>query len=288
MKLSINTAQNLLNLVKEQEELNLSVFKGSGKTLAEELIKEGILSSRRVGTAMYKVRCIYPERLSSYLRSQYQIASLPSYIEFLTNDESTRADAVEATGNSKFKKGKLFQGFLVNALEPIEIIISGEKVIIQPGGSHFTFIHDFNNIVLDKGITIVGVEGFECFKQISKQKELFAGTKALFLWRYQNSNSITDWLKLIPNKYLHYGDFDLKGIHIYITEFKSKVGTERCDFLIPDKIEEFISHNGSRELYQKQINYLKDFDFNAHQEVKGLANFIKAQKKGLEQEFFIR
>jgi hypothetical protein len=32
----------------------------------------------------------------------------------------------------------------------------------------------------------------------------------------ENSNAIAEWLKVIPNSFIHYGDFDPKGIHAYL------------------------------------------------------------------------
>jgi len=41
----------------------------------------------------------------------------------------------------------------------------------------FQFIYDFENFVIDKDITIIGVENAENFRYIEKQKDLFQNAK---------------------------------------------------------------------------------------------------------------
>ena len=39
------------------------------------------------------------------------------------------------------------------------------------------------------------------------------------------SSDLRTWLQTIPNQYVHFGDFDLAGIHIFLTEFQKHLGT---------------------------------------------------------------
>lgn len=64
------------------------------------------------------------------------------------------------------------------------------------------------------------------------------------------SSDLRTWLQTIPNQYVHFGDFDLAGIHIFLTEFQKHLGT-RASFLIPQDIELRIKH-GSAERYNDQ------------------------------------
>ncbi|MEI6949705.1 hypothetical protein V9K67_21135 [Paraflavisolibacter sp. H34] len=287
MIISRETAKTLLRLLQDKEELNKSEFAGSGKRLADELVQEGILTEKRIGSSMFKVKCSYPSRLSDFLRNRFSIPSLERYIDLMENDEATRAQAVAAAGNSKHKSGKILTGFLVNAIEPIELQMNGEKLMVSPSETYFTFISDYKKCTPPEGTTIVGVESLDCFKYISRQKQLFRNRRCLFVWRYQNSNDIADWLKGLPNPYLHYGDFDLKGIHIYLTEFRTKIGAERCAFLVPEGIGYWLAHRGNRQLFLQQEKSLKNVDFEKYPEVSDLVHQIKTCQRGLEQEFFI-
>lgn len=64
------------------------------------------------------------------------------------------------------------------------------------------------------------------------------------------SSDLRTWLQTIPNQYVHFGDFDLAGFHIFLTEFQKHLGT-RASFLIPQDIELRIKH-GSAERYNDQ------------------------------------
>ncbi|MEA3316693.1 MAG: DUF2220 family protein, partial [Bacteroidota bacterium] len=200
----------------------------------------------------------------------------------------SRADFVKVTTNSKKSKQRVFKGFLVNSYFPINAILNNQTFVINPLDGSFVFIYDFENFIIDPYITIVGIENSENFRQIQKQKYLFKGIKPLFVSRYpQNQNKdFIKWIKSIPNKYLHYGDFDFAGIGIYLNEYK-KFLNDRASFLIPSNIETYIkSEYASRERYDKQkINFnVSNID---EVELQNLIKVIEREKKGLDQEFFI-
>jgi len=102
----------------------------------------------------------------------------------------------------------------------------------------------------------------------------------LFLLRFKNKAFI-EWLQLIPNKYLHFGDFDLSGIAIYILEYRNKIGFNRCNYLIPNNIENLIENSKNYTDYVKQLNdpKVKGLDFNNYPEIMDLANIIKKYRK---------
>ena len=82
--------------------------------------------------------------------------------------------------------------------------------------------------------------------------------------------------------------FDLKGIHLYITEFKQKINNPlRCKFYIPVNIEKLIYDKGNSKRYNEQKQNLKNFDFSVHSEIINLVNIIEKHKKGLDQEYLI-
>lgn len=81
-------------------------------------------------------------------------------------------------------------------------------------------------------VTVVGVENGENFCRIRSQKYLFGDNKVLFVSRYPQSADLREWLIKIPNRYIHFGDFDLVGI-VYINQsFINFWATERV-FLFP-------------------------------------------------------
>lgn len=277
----------LLQKLLEGEHITYATFQGSSRTLLDRFINDGVLEYTLIGTQQKKIACPDVQNLHAYLHHKYQIPSLTNYLDFDDKEISTGSDAVKATSDSKYRKIRVMEGFLVNAYDEIRATLGGHEVTITPARGTFTFVHDFVNFILPEDVTVVGVEGYENFREIASQRDLFHGLRPLFVWRYQNSASIARWLNLIPNAYLHYGDFDPKGLHIYISEFRSKIGAARCNFFIPPDLDTLMFTYGDKALYEEQMVYLKDFDFDKVPEISEVVNLIRKYKKGLEQQVLI-
>ena len=282
MNLSLKIAKIFLRL-ENGETIPASSAKNK---LIDELVRENIIL--KSGKHKKILQLVSNEQLRVYLLNQLQINNLEAYISLLENNESSRADFVKITTNSKKSKQRVFKGFLVNSYSPINAILNNQTFVINPIDGSFVFIYDFENFIIDPYITIIGVENSENFRQIKKQKYLFKGINPLFISRYpQNQNKdFIKWMRSIPNKYIHYGDFDFAGIGIYLNEYKKHLN-ERASFFIPSKIETYIkSEYASRERYDNQkINFnvsnIEDI------ELQNLVRVIEKEKKGLDQEFFI-
>ena len=280
-KLTLKIAKILLEL--ENGEI-LPVSSAKSK-LIDELVEENIIL--KSGKHKKTLKLISKEQLRVYLYNQLQINNLDEYILNLENTDTNRADFVKAATNSKISKQRVFKGFLVNSYTSINAILNNQMFEIHPIDGSFVFIYDFENFIIDPNITIIGVENSENFRQIQKQKYLFKGIKPLFISRYpQNQNKdFIKWMKSIPNKYLHFGDFDFAGIGIYLNEYKKHL-KERSDFFIPYNIEKDIVKYGNRERFDKQkINF--DISDIKEKNLLNLIQIIEKEKKGLDQEFFI-
>lgn len=90
---------------------------------------------------------------------------------------------------------------------------------------------------------------------------------------------------MIPNHYLHFGDFDPAGISIFLNEYWKKLGSKAI-FFIPPNIESLVREKGNRTLFDRQR-----FAFDPEEiEDSGLIQLIEVIKqlqKGLEQELLI-
>lgn len=89
----------------------------------------------------------------------------------------------------------------------------------------------------------------------------------------------------IPNHYLHFGDFDLAGIKIFLSEFQEFIGSDRSSYLIPDDIE-YRLNSGSRKRYDEQLCNFKDVKSNDC-ELQRLINLINNERKAYDQEGYI-
>ena len=251
--------------------------------LLDELIAEGLLSvSTRGSRKSYKARDI--EALKRFLLDKDE-----SYRMLEVNVSDSRASMAVKTGNSKLVKVRSCPGFPVNTYEPITCMLNDDEIVINPRAGSFLFIMDWKAFVIPEDVIVVGVENMENFRKIRQQRELFESEigkhRFLFVSRYPQSTDLPSWLQTIPNSYVHFGDFDLAGIHIFMTEFHQKI-SHRSSFLIPTDIEKRLQ-NGSQERYDNQFSkygHLKCDD----DRVQHLINLINKYHRCYDQEGYIQ
>lgn len=249
------------------------------------LIDEGIIISK--GKHRRTIQLIDKNELSIFIENQLQISDLEKYITILEEENVNRFDLIKTTKDSKTKQVRTFKGFLINSYTSVEAMLNGKNIKIKPIKGSFVFISDFETFIPSPEVIIIGVENAENFTHIESQKHLFENITTLFISRYpQNQNKdVIQWLKNIPNNYLHFGDFDISGIGIYLNEYKKHLG-KRAKFFIPRDIEKSLKESGNRERYNVQrINFKSE----AIQEegLMKLFQLIQKEKKGLDQEYFI-
>jgi len=282
MKLTLKIANILARLV-DGETIPASSAKSK---IIDNLVAENIIF--RKGKHRKTLSLLNKNSLQIYLENQLQINNLDKYISALKNKDSSRAEFVKLTTDSKHSKERAFKGFLVNSFFPIAAELNHQRITINPVVGSFVFIYDYETFKIPVDVTVIGVENAKNFSQIEKQRYLFEEINPLFVSRYpQNQNKdFIQWMKFIPNDYLHFGDFDVAGIGIYLNEYK-KYLLAKATFFVPENIEIILRENGNRERYNKQK---LNFEISEIKEDKliDLYNLIQKEKKGLDQEFYIR
>lgn len=281
MKLTLKIAKVLVQLINGE-----SIPNHSAKSrLIDLLVSENIIY--RKGNHKKSLELINEKDLHTYLANQLQINDLNNYILALENESSTRADFVKITTDSKNSKERAFKGFLVNSYSSIKAELNNESITINPSKGSFVFISDYESFKVPKEITIIGVENAKNFSQIQEQKYLFENINPLFVSRYpQNQNKdFIKWMKSISNNYLHFGDFDIAGIGIYLNEYKKHL-SEKATFFIPKNIKSDLRINGNRERFDNQKMNFK-IDKIQESKVLDLIEIIILEKKGLDQEYYI-
>ncbi|RYM34192.1 hypothetical protein ERX46_09550 [Brumimicrobium glaciale] len=281
MKLTLKIAKVLVQLI-DGEAIPASSAKSK---LIDDLVSENIIF--RKGKQRKTLELLNEEALHIYLANQLQINDLKKYISAVENTESSRTDFVKITTDSKHSKERAFKGFLINCYHPIVGKLNGQEFIVNPSPGSFVFIYDFETFKIPKNVTVVGVENAKNFSQIEEQKQLFKDINPLFVSRYpQNQNKdFIQWMKSIPNDYLHFGDFDFAGIGIYLNEYKKKI-IGKSSFFIPKNIDIILSKYGNRKRYDIQKMNFNQEDIK-DEKLLGLVYLIALEKKGLDQEFFI-
>lgn len=252
------------------------------KSLLDELMAEGLLLvTTRGSRKSYRARDI--EALKRYLIDKDE-----NYRMLDVTAADSRASMAAVSGNSKLVKIRSCPGFPVNSYEPIICSLRGNEFVINPIDGSFVFIDDWKRFSVPEDIVVVGIENMENFRMIRHQRELFesvSGNKPiLFVSRYPQSTDLRNWLQGIPNKYVHFGDFDLAGIHIFLTEFYQYLG-DRSTFLVPPDIEQRLT-KGSPTRYNEQYEKYHSLSCEPPY-LQSLIDLINKYHRGYDQEGYI-
>ena len=252
------------------------------RKMLEELMDEGLLSVVTRGSRKsYRARDI--EALKRFLIDKDE-----SYRMLDINASDSRASMAAETGNSKLVKVRSCPGFPVNTFEPITCKLNAIDIVINPVEGSFLFITDWKVFSIPEDVVVVGVENMENNRMIRQQRALFESEigkhRFLFVSRYPQSTDLRSWLQSIPNRYVHFGDFDLAGIHIFLTEFHQYLG-DRSSFFIPSDIEKRLA-KGSNARYNEQYEKYHKLHCDINK-IQNLIDLINKYHRGYDQEGYI-
>ena len=281
MKISktlINTLQQLI----DGESIAYSTLR---KDFSETLLAEGLLTVQTHGSRR-SFRAIDTIALKNFIQIHYE--ELRTLGDNDLKSYATRSEQAAETGNSKLVMVRSCPGFPVNSYEPITCSLSGNEFVINPPESSFVFIDNWQQFAIPERVIVVGIENMENFRMIRHQRKLFESVLGdvplLFVSRYPQSKDLRNWLMGIPNKYVHFGDFDLAGIHIFLTEFYKYLGN-RSEFLVPSDIEQRLA-KGSPVRYNKQHGKYCALRTDI-QYLQLLIDLINKYHRGYDQEGYI-
>ncbi len=255
--------------------------------LLDELLAEGLLLVISRGS-----RKTYRARDTEAMK-RFLVDKDERFRLFEANAYDSRALMATETGNSKLVMIRSCPGFPVNSYERVECFLGGEPFPVNPQEGSFLFVSDWKKFTIPEDVVVIGVENMENFRMIRRQRRFFEeylhahglSDKVLFVSRYPQSTDLRRWLCTISNHYLHFGDFDLAGISIYLFEFRQYLGKERSSYLIPDDIESRLK-SGSRKRYDEQCEHFKDIKSDIL-ELQRLIELIHKERKAYDQEGYI-
>ncbi len=278
MRISKTTAILLKSLVNGESVASSAL----PKHIAEILCSEGYLTVRAHGSRR-SFSAIDTKALRNYLSTKY------GDLDGGDDNYHTRAQQASVSGNSKQVYVRSCPGFPVNSYEPIGCILNGCEFVIAPQEGSFIFVADWKTFVVPEDIVIVGIENMKNFRMIRQQRELFESTignkRLLFVSRYPQSTDLRMWLQTLSNPYIHFGDFDLAGIHIFLTEFYPYLGN-RSSYFIPADIEKRLK-NGSMERYNLQYPRFHGIGTDILS-LQNLIDTINRHHRCYDQEGYIR
>jgi hypothetical protein len=252
------------------------------RKILDELMGEGLLSVMTRGS-----RKSYRARDTEALK-RFLIDKDESYRMLDVNASDSRASLAAETGNSKLVKVRSCPGFPVNTYEPVVCLLNEREIIVNPVEGSFMFITDWKAFSIPEDVVVVGIENIENFRMIRQQRQLFESEigkhRFLFVSRYPQSTDLRLWLQSIPNRYVHFGDFDLAGIHIFLTEFHQYLG-DRSSFFIPSDIEKRLA-KGSNARYNEQYEKYHKLHCDINK-IQNLIDLINKYHRGYDQEGYI-
>ena len=283
MKITSSLIDKLLRLCSG-ESLPSSALCGDW---VEDFLRDGELISRSQGSRRTILACNPKSFELSLSLVDERLGNLQRMKRFLSDDVSRSEQAVE-TGNSKLVSVRSCPGFPINSFEPILCSLNSQELIVCPVEGTFMFITEWQQFSIPEDVVVVNIENMENFRLIRQQRALFSSVlpekRLLFVSRYPQSSDLRSWLQTIPNNYVHFGDFDLAGVNIYLSEFHKYLG-DRSSFLIPDDIEERLQH-GSSERYRDQYEKYKKLSSDILS-LQQLINMIHKYHKCYDQEGYI-
>lgn len=255
-----------------------------GVTMTEELMHEGLLTPIVHGARKsYRARDV--EALRRYLQDKDDNYRM---LDVVLEGDVTRASLAAETGNSKLVQVRSCPGFPVNAYEPIMCKLNGRELVVEPQEGSFLFVTDWTHFEVPEDVVVVGVENMENFRMIRQQRELMESVlgdvRILFVSRYPQSTDLRSWLQTIPNRYVHFGDFDLAGVHIFLSEFHRHLG-DRSSFLIPQDVEGRLEKGSQKRYNDQYVRY--NHITSGIKEIQDLIDLINKYHRCYDQEGYI-
>ena len=102
----------------------------------------------------------------------------------------------------------------------------------------------------------------------------------------RRAKALSDWIRSIPNRIVHFGDLDLTGINIYLTNYLP-IAKGRISFLIPDDIEQRIKDHGSPERFNGHLDFVGRVNAGEDKKLQWLIDIIIKYRKGYDQQGYI-
>jgi hypothetical protein len=219
----------------------------------------------------------------------YNVTSLKDIEHFINQEEKpkSRDEIAKEYSNTKRVESKSFNGLMVNVFRKLEVIFNNNKEFIYPTllGSGL-FLHYSSKLELSDDVIVVGVENPQVVWKIENYSYLFdENKKYLFLSISEyKTNYQYKWLESFKGEYIHFGDFDLAGINIYLNTIVPRL--KKCkkhSFLIPENIYTLLKEKDYKKDYSHQTRF-ENIESKEDTNLQELIHFIKNCKITLEQE----
>ena len=269
--------------------------------LEDEYIAKNLFSSKKLLEEFIGCNCVYvtgkpaliylndTEALLGVIKANgYNVHCIEDLDYFIEeeNEPKSRDEIADNYSHTKRVESKSFNGLMISIFDKLEVNYNDKKQYFYALEGSGLFLHYTSKLQLDDDVIVVGVENPQIVWYINNYKHLFEKDKKyLFLCISEYKTTYQyKWLESFSGEYLHFGDFDLAGINIYLNTIVPRLKKVKShSFLIPDNIYEIIKEKNYMLDYSNQTRYLNitSKEDNALQQ---LIDFIKTNKITIEQE----
>ncbi len=281
--------------------ITINNFKAIKILLRDKYIAKSLFTSKKLLEEFIGCNCVYisgkPQQI--YLNDEealfgviktngYKVNSIEDLDYFIEQNENpkSRDEIADNYSHTKRVESKSFNGLMINVLDKLEVTCNDKKQYFYAMEGMGLFIHYTSKLQLDDEVIVVGVENPQVVWYINKYKHLFNKEKKyLFLCISEYKTTYQyKWLESFLGEYLHFGDFDLAGINIYLNTIVPKLkNCKSHSYLIPDDIYEKIKKRNYQKDYSNQTRYL-NIESKFEPKLQELISFIKDTKSTFEQE----
>ncbi|MBL0707948.1 MAG: hypothetical protein JJW00_02775 [Sulfurimonas sp.] len=276
--------QDFLNIKLLLEKHSITEGKFLNKEIVVELKNNGSIVGGKKTPKVRYIDLAIKENIFLFLKNNnYNIESIDDidrYIKEIFDTKAPRAKVQKWHNNSKTIDSKSLKGLYVSSLKTIDIKLNGEPLSIVPNNGVGYFLFYTQKVELFEDTVIVGVENYQVVWFAKKYRYFFNQDKIIFV---VINPYMLEWISGLTNEYIHFGDYDLAGIGIYLNKIVPRLSSsKKHSMFIPDNIKELIEKYGDHTLYEKQKQY-KELNTN-NIKIDNLIKIIKTFKKSIEQE----
>ncbi len=276
--------KDFLNIKALLEDGVITEGKFNNKEIVKSLKQNGSVKSGKSTAKIRYIHLVKENNIFMFLNNyNYFINSkfeIDDYISEIIDAKPSRDIIQKWHNDTKSKESKSLKGLYVSSLDNIDIKIDDKIVTIIPNNALGYFLFHTQQIELFEDTIVVGVENYQVIWFAQKYKQFFENKNILFV---VINPYMLEWIGNLENEYIHFGDYDLAGINIYLNKIIPRLKkSKKYSMFIPDNIEYLIHEHGDVELFEKQIEYknlvVNDLKLNSLKEI------IKNEKKAIEQE----
>ena len=269
--------------------------------LEDEYIAKNLFSSKKLLEEFIGCNCVYisgkpaliylndAEALFGIIKANgYNVNCIEDLDYFIEeeNEPKSRDEIADNYSHTKRVESKSFNGLMISVFDKLEVNYNDKKQYFYALEGSGLFLHYTSKLQLDDDVIVVGVENPQVVWYINNYKHLFENDKKyLFLCISEYKTTYQyKWLESFSGEYIHFGDFDLAGINIYLNTIVPKLKKAKShSFLIPKNIYEIIKKKNYMLDYSNQTKYL-NITSKEDKNLQKLIEFIKSHKITIEQE----